>query len=125
MKKHLISSLLLTFALFLYIVVCIFANYWDKQPVLGNAHTYSLIILIFVVILSWLNYYTNNEKKYLLIPLYMIFAYYIINFFVQIINIIRLVPDNINIPGVILLTSMYLLIIPAIISTAIGLFKER
>lgn len=119
MKKHLISSLLLTFALFLYIFISNLAKIANVNIFISDDGLI-YFILILSVILSWLNYFTNNEKPIIMIPLYIIFLLVIIYFFIFLFNIQK----NNEISNFVFF-STYLLIFPAIVSTAIGLFKER
>ncbi len=119
MKKHLISSLLLTFALFLYIFVSNFAKIVNERVIITDDGLI-YFILILTAILSWLNYFTNNEKPIIMVPLYIIYLLLIIYFFVFLFNI-----EEINKSSNFVVFSMYLLIFPAIASTAIGLFTER
>lgn len=119
MKKHLISSLLLTFALFLYIFVSNFAKIVNERVIITDDGLI-YFILILTAILSWFNYYTNNEKPIIMIPLYIIFLLLIVYFIIFLFNI-----QKNNESSNFVVFSTYLLIFPAIVSTAIGLFKER
>lgn len=119
MKKHLISSLLLTFALFLYIFISNFAKIINERVIVTNDGQIFLFLII-SVILSWINYFTNNEKPIIMVPLYIIYLLLIIYFFVFLFNI-----EEINKSSNFVVFSMYLLIFPAIVSTTIGLFTER